>query len=83
MPRGDKRKCTECNETAADQCLYDRCGKCCWPRCAPDRHNRRKEERGQQGQARRKLTKTMWHYARELADKYMTEERFQVTMWKD
>ena len=80
MSRGQKRKCTRCNETAADTCLHDLCGKCCWPRCAPDRHNRRETERGCEGKPRRQFTKAMWHQARELADKYMIQERFEYSM---
>ena len=82
MNRGQKRKCKLCNETAADRCLNDLCGKCCLPRCAPDRHNRRETERGSEGKPRRQFTKAMWHQARELAGKYIIKERFESSMWR-
>ena len=82
MNRGQKRKCKLCNETAADKCLNDLCGKCCWPRCAPDRHNRRETERGSEGKPRRQFTSAMWHKARELADRYMIQDRFRASMYR-
>ena len=82
MSRGVKRKCKWCNETAADHCLLDMCGKCCWPRCAADAHNRREQERGNEGQPRRNFCRVLWHTARELAEKHMIQERFDASMWQ-
>ena len=82
MIRGEKRKCATCKQSAADYCLAGLCGKCCWPRCAPDTHNRREVERGSEGQPRRQFTRTLWHQARELADKHMIQDRFANSMWR-
>ena len=68
-------QCKQCRETAATACKQGFCGKCCWPRCDPYAHNRRREPRGTEGAPRRARTGEIWHRALELADVYIEHHR--------